>query len=260
MATMRRPIPISISSVKPPRPRILAVEPDPVAASTLQHSLESEGFQVWVAEDGRRARAILREAVPNLVVLDVMLPDIDGLVLCADIKAEYDLPIIVTSATKRRRDAILALRLGADDFVAKPFEFEDLEARIGAVLRRAGATGGGGVPAEPDHYEVGELTVDRLHRRATLGGEEINLTPTEYRLLSALVSRPEEVFSREELTRLAWGWGDTSRSRTVDTHVRRLRVKLRSTHVPPPTIICVRGSGYKITAQPESNSGMSSVA
>jgi DNA-binding response OmpR family regulator len=104
------------------------------------------------------------------------------------------------------------------------------------------------------------LVVDRLHRRAVLKGEDIHLTPTEYRLLSALASRPDEVLTREELTQLAWGWGDANRSRTVDTHIRRLRVKLQGARAEAPPIICVRGSGYKISAHPDSHSGVHSAA
>jgi DNA-binding response OmpR family regulator len=252
--------PISIPSPKERR-RLLLVDSDVSTVTDLRHALESDGYQVIVAENASSARAVLRDSWIDLAILDLMLPDSDGLVLCSDIKTAYGVPIIVYSGTRRRRDAVLALRLGADDFVAKPFDLEDLEARIGAVLRRSVTSQARVGPSEPDYYQVGNLVVDRLHRRAALSGEEIRLTPTEYRLLSALASRPDEVFSREDLTQLAWGWADANRSRTVDTHIRRLRVKLQSASVPPPPIICVRGTGYKIsTRESNADADMSSVA
>jgi two-component system response regulator MtrA len=240
--------PVSIASRKAHRATILLIEDDASIASLLKETLEGNGYRVVVADDGAQAKAQLPEARPDLVLLDLMLPDVDGLVLCADLKAQSDVPIIICSGTTRKRDAILGLRLGADDFIAKPFDLYDLEARIEAVLRRASQHQVAEPTPEPDHYHVGDLIVDRYRRRVTLGGDELQLTPTEYRLLSALASRPDEVVTRDELAQLVWGYQDASSGRAIDVHIRRLRVKLDSGPVPPPAIISVRGFGYKMSS------------
>ncbi|MEA2641966.1 MAG: two-component system, OmpR family, response regulator VicR [Chloroflexota bacterium] len=242
-----------------PRASILLIEDDAAISSMLQELLESGGYRVWVAENGADARGMLDESRPDLILLDLMLPDIDGLVLCADLKAQLDVPIIICSATTRKRDAILGLRLGADDFVAKPFDIYDLEARIEAVLRRAAQRQEQQPAAEPDHYRIGDLVVDRSRRRVTLGGDELQLTPTEYRLLSTMASRPDEVFTRDELAQRVWGYQDASSGRAIDVHIRRLRVKLDSGPVPPPPIISVRGFGYKISRENREQRGKISV-
>jgi two-component system, OmpR family, response regulator MtrA len=243
---LRDKAPVPIGSRRNPRANILVVEDDEAIAQMVVELLEADGYRVWSADSGRAAKAMLEEIRADLVILDLVLPDVDGLVLCTDIKAQYDLPIIICSATTRKRDAILGLRLGADDFVAKPFDAYDLEARVEAVLRRVAQRRETQPSAEPDHYRIGDLVVDRYRRRVTLGGDELQLTPTEYRLLSALASRPDEVLTRDELAQLVWGYQDASSGRAIDVHIRRLRVKLDSAAVPPPPIISVRGFGYKI--------------
>jgi len=242
----RDKVPVQIGSRRNPRANILVVEDDEAIAQMVVELLEVDGYRVWSADSGRTAKTMLEEIRPDLVILDLVLPDVDGLVLCTDIKAQYDLPIIICSATTRKRDAILGLRLGSDDFVAKPFDAYDLEARVEAVLRRAAQRRELQPTSEPDHYRIGDLVVDRYRRRVTLGGEELQLTPTEYRLLSALSSRPDEVLTRDELAQLVWGYQDASSGRAIDVHIRRLRVKLDSGVVPSPPIISVRGFGYKI--------------
>lgn len=246
---------------KSSKTHILVVEDEASTASMLSQLLESSGYQVAVADSGSQAKALVDEFRPDLVILDLMLPDMDGLVLCSELRsqAQRDIPIIVCSGTSRRRDAILALRLGADDFVQKPFDIYDLEARIEAVLRRAHQQAQQHA-AEPDHYRVGELTIDRSRRHVTLGGEELQLTPTEYRLLFTLASRPDEVFSRDELAQRVWGYRDASSGRAIDVHIRRLRVKLDSAKVPPPPIISVRGFGYKLVSSEHGVAGVTSVA
>ena len=255
--TPERLLTASLSHRRNPRASILLIEDDAAINAMLQELLEASGYRVWIAPSGADARALLDESRPDLVILDLMLPDVDGLVLCADLKAQLDVPIIICSATTRKRDAILGLRLGADDFIAKPFDIYDLEARIEAVLRRAAQHQAVEPAAEPDHYRVGDLVVDRSRRRVTLGPDELQLTPTEYRLLSTLASRPDEVFTRDELAQRVWGYQDASSGRAIDVHIRRLRVKLDSASVPPPPIISVRGFGYKLSREQR---GRSSVA
>ncbi len=152
-----------------------------------------------------------------------------------------------------KRDAILGLKLGADDFIAKPFDIYELEARVEAVLRRTTQMRAETAPAPPDHIRVGELIIDRSRRRVTLGGEPIQLTPTEYRLVSALASRPDEILSRDDLATLVWGYQDASSGRTIDVHIRRLRVKLTQGPVPAPAIVAVRGFGYKMAVEEGAN-------
>jgi DNA-binding response OmpR family regulator len=252
--------PVPIGSRRSPRATILVVEDDAAIASTVAELLEQDGYRAHVAENGKAARAMLEEVRPDLIILDLVLPDVDGLVLCTDIKSQMDVPIIICSATTRKRDAILGLRLGADDFVSKPFDTYDLEARVEAVLRRAAARHETEPTNEPDHYRVGDLVVDRFRRRVTLGNEELQLTPTEYRLLSALASQPDEVLTRDELAQLVWGYRDASSGRAIDVHIRRLRVKLDSASVPPPPIISVRGFGYKLARSTRNSNNHSSVA
>ena len=226
---------------------VMLVEDDEGVAQTLTDALESSGYRVWLAETGADARALLEQRRPDLIMLDLMLPDVDGLVLCSGLKAMADVPIIICSATPQKRDAILGLKLGADDFIAKPFDIYELEARVEAVLRRTNQTRAPEPPAAPpDHIRVGDLIIDRSRRRVTLGGDAIQLTPTEYRLVSALASRPDEILSRDELATLVWGYQDASSGRTIDVHIRRLRVKLSSGPVPAPAIVAVRGFGYKM--------------
>jgi DNA-binding response OmpR family regulator len=234
---------------------IMLVEDDHAVAQTLTDALESSGYRVWLAETGADAKTLLEQTRPDLIILDLMLPDVDGLVLCSGLKAIADVPIVICSATPQKRDAILGLKLGADDFIAKPFDIYELEARVEAVLRRTTQTrvSGEASPSPPDHIRVGELIIDRSRRRVTLGGEPIQLTPTEYRLVSALASRPDEILSRDDLATLVWGYQDASSGRTIDVHIRRLRVKLSQGPVPAPAIVAVRGFGYKMAVEDTAN-------
>jgi len=211
---------------------------------------------VWHAINGVEARGQMQQAgsSPDLILLDLMLPDIDGLVLCSLLKSVSDVPIIICSGSTRRADPILALKLGADDFVRKPFDVDDLLARIEAVLRRAPPRPENGrPPPRPTELRVGKLVVEPARRRALLGGEALALTPTEFRLLTVLVAQADEILSREYLAVEVWGYADVSNGRTIDVHIRRLRLKLANSGVPGPTIISVRGMGYRIVASDTAN-------
>jgi two-component system response regulator MtrA len=237
-----------MSSEKAGGATILLIEDDDAIAESVAEVLESAGYRTIRADSGLAAKAALERARPDLIILDLILPDVDGLLLCSELKSLADVPIIVASATGRKRDTVLSLKLGADDFVSKPFDIFELQARVEAQLRRAHQRAGQTAPYA-DQIELGPLIIDRSRRRVTLGTAELRLTPIEYRLLSVLASRPDEVFSREDLAQLVWGYRDASVGRTVDVHIRRLRVKLSSAPVPPPPIISVRGFGYKISAE-----------
>jgi two-component system, OmpR family, response regulator MtrA len=254
---------------------ILLVEDDPAVAMTLTDVLESEGYGVTHAPDASTAKSKLDEVNPDLIILDLMLPDSDGLVLCSDLKARSDAPIIICSATSRKRDAVLGFKLGADDFVAKPFQVDELLTRVQAAIRRsharqkefqtaeeraavrpptpAGFVGGAAMPA-PRSYHVGDLVVDHSRRSVKLGDLAVDLTPTEYRLVAALASRPDEVLSRQDLAQMVWGYQDASIGRSIDVHLHRLRTKLKDANpnVAPPAVVAVRGFGYKMTREASS--------
>ena len=176
-----------------------------------------------------------------------MLPDTDGLVLTTTLKNLTSAPIIICSARDGRADRVLGLKLGADDFVAKPYDLDELQARIEAVLRRA--TRVRGTPsAPPDQIRVDDLVISPSRATVTVGGRAVHLTPTEYRLLVALASRPDEVLSRETLGQLVWGYHDLGTGHLIDVHIGRLRLKLR---LPSRRVLIVtmRGRGYTIPSQ-----------
>ena len=250
---------------------ILLIEDDPAIAMTLTDILEFEGYGVSHAGDGGTAKAMLDQVHPDLIILDLMLPDSDGLVLCSDLKARSDVPVIICSATSRKRDAVLGFKLGADDFIAKPFHVDELLSRVQTAIRRSTSRtrdvpvaerGGppravtpalnpsGGPSSGPARsYQVGDLVVDHARRSVKLAGVALDLTPTEYRLVAALASRPEDVLSRQDLAQIVWGYQDASIGRSIDVHLHRLRTKLKDANpnVTPPAIVAVRGFGYKIT-------------
>ncbi|SRR5258708_4350385 len=236
---------------RPARASILVVDDDPAVIRSLIDTLELGDYRVWHAISGAEARDQMQRASvsPDLVLLDLMLPDIDGLVLCSLLKSVSDVPIIICSASARRSDPVLALKLGADDFVKKPFDVDDLLARIEAVLRRAPPRAEHSIRApRTTELRVGGLVVEPARRQAHLGGEPLTLTPTEFRLLTVLAAQADEILSREYLAQEVWGYADVSNGRTIDVHIRRLRLKLASASVPGPTIISIRGMGYRIAA------------
>ncbi len=235
--------------MRPARASVLVVEDDPAVAHSLIDALEFADYRVWHAVDGHDARGQLERARPDLILLDLMLPDVDGLVLCSLLKVIADVPIVICSASSRRSDPVLSLKLGADDFVRKPFELEDLLARVEAVLRRVPPRVASGLPGPSvAEFRVGELLLEPARRRATLGSDMLMLTPTEFRLLTVLAAHAEEIMSREQLAQEVWGYADASNGRTIDVHIRRLRVKLAQGAVPGPAIVSVRGMGYRLAA------------
>ncbi len=227
-------------------PLVLVVEDDSALASTLRQVLGASGYRVSLAESGAEARAILGQLKPHLILLDLVLPDTDGLILAATFKTLRATPIIIMSARAQQADRVLGLKLGADDFITKPFDMEELFARMEAVLRRAKPRLPV-LPASSDRITVGELTI--LHSRAQvmLGSEIVHLTPSEYRLLFALATHLDEVLSREALLQLVWGYSDPAGGHIVDVHLGRLRKKLRRGRYTAQ-IVTVRGSGYMLAS------------
>jgi len=228
---------------------ILLVEDDADTARSLTKALESSGYRVTAVDTGNEARSIIEHMRPNLILLDLMLPDTDGLVLTTALKQLTNAPIIICSARQQQVDRVLGLKLGADDFVAKPFDLDELEARIEAVLRRASRVREAPTSA-PDQIRVDELLITQSRGTVTLGGQTVHLTPTEYRLLVALASRRDEVLSREELGQLVWGYQDVGTGHLIDVHIGRLRLKLRRASRSAPMIVTVRGKGYTIGSAP----------
>jgi two-component system alkaline phosphatase synthesis response regulator PhoP len=199
------------------------------------------------ASTGAAARGQVEQQRPDLIILDLILPDEDGLVLCSVLKNSANVPILICSGTQRRRDAFLSLKLGADDFIAKPFDVYDLLARVEVLLRRASqqpTSDSNGLGRGP--LRIGELLIDHALHHVSLAGNSLQLTPTEYRLLTVLAARPDQVVARDALAKLVWGDPDTGTSRTIDVHIGRLRVKLSQAGHMAPQIVSVRGFGYKI--------------
>ena len=225
---------------------ILLAEDDPAVAAMLKDVLELDGYDIWPAESGAEVAAILHDAVPDLVILDLMLPDINGLVLFFDIKARADVPIIICSGTRRKEEGVLGLRLGAEDFIPKPFSPQELRARVEAVLRRTHVRHAT-LAAGQEREQLGSLVVDRARCRVTIGDVDARLTPTEYRLMSHLVTRADEVVTKKDLADAVWGAYDPDIGRTLDVHVRRLRAKLRTGPSDAPLVETVRGFGYRLS-------------
>jgi DNA-binding response OmpR family regulator len=232
---------------------VLIVEDDVAVAQSLRDVLEAEGYAVWQAGSAAEADAIQRERHPNLILLDIMLPDVDGLVYCSDLRRRSNTPVILLSATQRRTDRVIGLRLGADEFISKPFDVYELLARIEALLRRAGPAPADSAPSA-EGYRVGDLVINSARHEAVLRGHPLPLTPSQFRILACLASRPNEVLSRDDLVRAVRGKGEIGESRAIDVHIRRLRQKLAQVPGSGTTIITVRGYGYKLGREPAADS------
>jgi DNA-binding response OmpR family regulator len=232
---------------------ILLVEDEPRTAELIAASFSACGANVWHAETGADARAIVRTARPDVIVLDLSLPDVDGLVLCPRLHAEAeDVPIIICSDSTDRRDMLLAFKLGAEDFVTKPVDIDELQARVEVAVRRSARGRStrlrdlGGSADGLERTQLGQLEMDLARWRVVLAGQHIHLTPTEFKLVRFLVSRVGEIVSRDELARMVWGDSSMRDSRTIDAYVRRVREKLSG--ATAPTIVGVRGLGYQLLA------------
>ncbi len=219
--------------------QLLLVEDDPSIREIASLGLEQAGFRVTATGDGRDALLRFRQGAFDLVVLDVMLPSLDGFEVCREIRRESQAPIIMLTARSELHDVIVGLELGADDYVTKPFELPELVARIKAVLRRTAAGPPDGVIA------AGDLEIDPAAFTVSRRGEEIALTATEFRLLLELARRPKQVFTRELLLELVWNYDYLGDSRLVDVAVQRLRGKIEDDPAEPKLIQTVRGVGYR---------------
>jgi DNA-binding response OmpR family regulator len=221
--------------------RILVVDDDKKIVELVTLYLTKDGYHVLAAYDGRQAIELARRKQPDLIVLDLMLPQVDGMDVCRILRAESQVPIIVLTGRSTDDDKLQGLDLGADDYVTKPFNPRELLARIRAVLRR---TAGKQEPG-PSEIRFGEIVVDFVRHQVRAGGQVVNLTPTEFRLLEALVKEPRRAFSRLELLEQAFGYDYDGLERTVDVHIMNLRKKIEPEPGRPRYVITVPGLGYR---------------
>ncbi|AVM01463.1 DNA-binding response regulator [Gordonia iterans] len=220
------------------KPRILVVDDDASLAEMLTIALRNEGFEPFVVGDGTQALPAVREVRPDLVLLDLMLPGMNGIDVCRAIRGESGVPIVMLTAKSDTVDVVLGLESGADDYMVKPFKHKELVARIRARLRRQGDE-----PAEL--LSIGPVEIDVPAHKVTRDGIPISLTPLEFDLLVALARKPRQVFTRDVLLEQVWGYRHPADTRLVNVHVQRLRAKVETDPENPEIVLTVRGVGYK---------------
>ncbi|HEY3247856.1 MAG TPA: response regulator transcription factor [bacterium] len=234
--------------------KILVVDDEPHIVELVKYNLLQEGFEVVTAHDGDEALARTRQDHPDLIVLDIMLPYVDGLEVCRQVRRESGVPIIMLTAKDGELERVVGLELGADDYVTKPFSPRELVARVRAILRR---TSRAGAEAADGPVASGGLALDPATHEVSLRGRAIDLTAKEFELLKLLLSHPNRVFTRDFLLEHIWGYDYYGSTRTVDMHISRLREKIEDDPAAPTFIITVRGVGYKFkgTSEPKGSGG-----
>jgi DNA-binding response OmpR family regulator len=231
--------------------KVLVVEDDLTLRETLEYNLARQGYEVHTAADGRAALEIARQEQPDLLVLDVMLPGLDGFEVCRVLRQEMSVPILMLTARDEEVDKVVGLEIGADDYMTKPFSMRELLARVKAQLRRVRltreeATAEAGSVIEGEKITVSDLTIDLARHEVLRGGEPLSLKPKEYELLVFLARNRGLVLSRDLILERVWGWDYSGGSRTVDVHVRWLREKIEPDPSNPMRIVTVRGVGYRL--------------
>ena len=234
------------SDTKLDRKTVLIVEDEENLLAPLRYNLEREGYRVVTATDGGEGLESAREESPNLVILDIMLPTMDGIQVCRILRSESGVPILMLTAKGEELDKVLGLEMGADDYMTKPFSMRELIARVKAMLRRAdlspastdGRTGRGVIAS-------GDLSINVEARKVTLGGVPVKLKPKEFDLLTLFAGNPGKAFTRDDILDGIWGGKDNIDRRTVDVHVRWIRQKLGEGDGAPRRIITIRGHGYR---------------
>ena len=227
-------------------PQILVVDDDPHILELIAAALREDRYDVRAARSGAGARTEVGEHSFDLIVLDLMLPDADGLLLCNEF-ARLGIPVLVCSGSTRHRDGMLALRLGADGFISKPFDLEELSARVARILASRKAREAA-LAEDPRQVSAGNLRMDRKLHGVRVAEAEVEITPTEFRLLFALAKASGRVLTRSELAAAAWGYDDAADGRTIDVHVSRLKGKLKSASADL-IILASRGEGYRLLSQ-----------
>lgn len=229
--------------------KILVVEDEPTLVETLEYNLSHQDYEVFTATDGREALAIAREELPDLIVLDLMLPGIDGIEVCRVLRQEMSVPILMLTARDEEVDKVVGLEVGADDYMTKPFSMRELMARVKALLRRERLIreelSAEGRVIEEQRLTFGDLSIDMSRREVKRNGEILHLKPREYELLVFLARHRGMVLSRDLILERVWGWDYDGGSRTVDVHVHWLREKIEPDPKNPTRIVTVRGVGYR---------------
>lgn len=231
-----------------PQARILVVDDEDSILQFVSYNLKKEGYDVECARDGDEALARFDQQPFDLVILDIMLPGTDGYEVCRRLRARSAVPVLFLSARDTELDKVVGLELGADDYLAKPFGIRELAARVKALLRRAAASSTAQHDSEHTTLRAAGITLDEDAHEARFGETPIDLTPREFELLACLMRHAGKVLSREHLLREAWGWQYLVETKTVDTHVKRLRDKLAQAGADPGVVETVRGYGYRISA------------
>lgn len=224
--------------------KVLVIDDEPSITTSIKYGLEKEGYTVITADNGTDGCELARNEKPDIVVLDVMLPGLDGYEVCRMIRADLPVPIIMLTAKGEEIDKVVGLEVGADEYVTKPFSLRELQARIKALLRLV-ARHKNTKMAEPDRIEVGELVIDLKRHEVFIEDRKINLTLKEFELLKLLALNANKVLSREYLIEQVWGYDFTGEGRTVDVHIHWLREKIERDPENPVRIQTVRGVGYR---------------
>jgi DNA-binding response OmpR family regulator len=223
---------------------ILVVDDEPKITDLVRDYLVRSGFTVWTAGDGRAALATAREKKPDLIILDLGLPDMDGLDVTRSIRKESGVPVIVLTARDEETDKILGLELGADDYITKPFSPKELIARVHAVLRRSEASK---APSPDDILHAGDLVIDLARHRVQVSEREVDLTATEFELLTTMARQPGRVFTRAQLLDAIHGVSFETFERAIDSHIKNLRHKIESDPRQPQRLLMIYGVGYKLS-------------
>lgn len=231
--------------------RILLADDDDMIVDVLRYQLEREGYQVLTAGDGQQALALAQAARPDLVLLDVMMPKLQGWEVCRELRRTSTVPILMLTARGEEMDRVLGLELGADDYIVKPFSFRELLARVHAALRRAAYSQPPVEPSVERPITLGDIAIDLRRHAVTRGGAPVALSPREYELLVALHQAAGAVINRHELLDRAWGEQWIGNPRTLDVHIRWLREKLEEDPARPRLILTVRGAGYRLVTADE---------
>jgi two-component system response regulator RegX3 len=232
----------------PTTARLLVVDDEDAILEFVSYNLRKEGYDVVTAKDGDAALALTDASRFDLVILDIMLPGTDGFEVCRRLRAKSDMPVLFLSARDTELDKVVGLELGGDDYLAKPFGIRELQARVKALLRRSagGSKPGAGGGPEGERFEAAGISLDEGSHEVTHDGAPIDLTPREFELLACLMRHRGKVLSRDQLLRQAWGWEIVVETKTVDTHIKRLRDKLEAAGVDADVVETVRGYGYRL--------------